>query len=588
MQITLNQPELFGEEATNALYGGNILATHGSMMGEGSYGTAINDMGVTDLRYPGGSLTEYYFDIKHPDAAIATNAVTGEQTNFIPISEFMTCAANEGQEVDIVIPTRDQLSVETDANGNRLPGVDEAALRNFVHDVVTGTYGNAHVTDFELGNEYWGSGEMNSVEYGRLAAKMSTVIKDELNSISESSNIDTTSTQVLVQMGENYGHSHLSAEYQGWDSQDTIDDLLLKYPNSDISSDNINGNGQVNWAEVNNELVQMNFDTPEEKGAIDGIIAHVYSRGAENDNSKFYNLDTIDHTWLQDAGFENLDVHVTEWNQKATNELDPSKNYGLVQSHEMLNIMESLMAHGVSAADVWPLIQNTSSTLSEGMNYSGKTVAGEMFTMMSENIPGKTMMDFTPGGDRETQIESQDVHIHGFVGHNDATFYIASVADQESVTNVDFSELIQSFDTMGIKILGVASGQNPGDTRSQADVQTVNSDTAFKDGILTANLDPREIMQVVIHNFEPTDTFAEALPMTNDSTANPDTPIEGIANPDTHDDLPDISYSNDVADNGDTVNQDLPNQDTPVTDDSGGGMGFAAGLLPILALFAFI
>ena len=159
------------------MFGGNLLASRGVLTCPGSYDEAINGLGVTGLRYPGGSLTERYFDITNPDATTQTNPITGETTDFIPISEFLSYANINGQAVTIAIPTRSQLS-QPDENGDRLSDLREAELRDFVHDVATGVYGEAKIVAIEIGNEYWGSGLMNAVEYGRLSSEMALVVDD--------------------------------------------------------------------------------------------------------------------------------------------------------------------------------------------------------------------------------------------------------------------------------------------------------------------------------------------------------------------------------------------------------------------------
>lgn len=89
----------------------------------------------------------------------------------------------------------------------------------------SGTYGAAEIAGVEIGNEYWGSGEMTSVEYGRLAAEMSRIVDDELRLVAEHFGVETNSVGVLVQMGHNYGSSRLSDAYDGWEKQAILDDL---------------------------------------------------------------------------------------------------------------------------------------------------------------------------------------------------------------------------------------------------------------------------------------------------------------------------------------------------------------------------
>jgi hypothetical protein len=65
-------------------------------------------------------------------------------------------------------------------------------LRDFVYDLITGVYGDADIVSIEVGNEYWGSGGMNAVEYGHIAAEMAFVIHDELVLINQELGIDTS------------------------------------------------------------------------------------------------------------------------------------------------------------------------------------------------------------------------------------------------------------------------------------------------------------------------------------------------------------------------------------------------------------
>lgn len=172
------------------------------------------------------------------------------------------------------MPTRDQLSDATDFNGNRVPDIDETVLRGFIRDVATGLYGDSKgLVSWEIGNEYWGSGRMNAVEYGRVASEMVVIIQDEMRSITEERGDFKEYLGALVQIGNNYGDYNLETEYDGLLSVDVIDDLLAKHPQADISYENIRDSGVVNWTEVTNELIIMAFDTPKESDDLKGLAA---------------------------------------------------------------------------------------------------------------------------------------------------------------------------------------------------------------------------------------------------------------------------------------------------------------------------
>lgn len=561
-------PEGFfeGLAATEGLFGGNLLASRGTLTGPGSYDEAVNGLGVTGLRYPGGALTENYFDITNPDATTATSNITGETIDFIPISEFLSFANANGQEVTIVIPTYCQCG-EDDENGNRLSNVHEANLREFVHDLASGVYGEAPIVAIEIGNEYWGSGLMNAVEYGRLSSEMALVIDDELQAVTEEYGIATDQIGVLVQAGFNFGTSKISNDYVGWDSHEVIDDLVAKHPAADLSYDNIRGNGNVNWSEVNNELIIMSFDTPEKMAAVHGVLGHIYTNGVESDDNGNYQLDTMTNSWLEKEGFEDLRIHITEWNQKSTGGLDRDEDYGLFQAHEMLEIVENMMAAEVDQAYVWPLIQNTANPLSVGMEYTGPTAPGEMFSMMSENLPGKVAIDFTPGGARDTEYEGDTVDVHAFAGRGDMVFYIASTSSETAITDIDLSNLVAGYDAMDISVLGVMPGENPGNTRSNVDVQQLEAEDIFQNGILEVDLDEGEIMQVIIRGIQPTEAFAPTLDAIEDAELG-DLPMVPIDEP--------------------VVPIDEPEDFDDDSDGMFGDLTFLLGLLPMLALLSLV
>ncbi|ANT63218.1 hypothetical protein AYJ57_22330 (plasmid) [Salipiger sp. CCB-MM3] len=552
-----------------ALFGGNILAPRGEMTGTGSYAEAVSQLGVTGLRYPGGSLTEYYFDLADPDATLASHAMTGAETTFIPLSEFMGYAAQTGHAVTIVLPTRDQLSDVRDETGNRLPDIDEEVLRDFVHDLASGGYGAAEIAALEIGNEYWGSGEMTAVEYGRLATDMAEIIADELALVAEVQGIDTSGIRVLAQMGQNYGFSNLSESYEGWDAEEVIADLTALYPNAGLSEANIRGSGEVNWSEVTNALVQMGFETEAERDALDGIVTHVYARGTEA--SRSYALETIQNTWLEHAGFEHLEIHVTEWNFKSTQGLDRASDYGLFQAQEMLQIVEEFILAGVDQAHVWPLIQNTANALSTGFTFEAATVPGEMFAMMASALPGKTLLDFVAGDD-DTDAEAGAVTVHAFAGSGEMVLYLMSQSDAASVSDLDLSGLVSGFGAMEITVLGVAEGEAVGDTGSVPDVQSLNAEEVYADGVLEVDLDPREIMQVVIRDLQPSEAFAPVLAEIDGSAAEE---IEAAVSLDML--LPET-----------LVEEDAPEPEEEEGDAGGwGSFGMMLALLPLAGLLGF-
>ncbi|MEM6303561.1 MAG: type I secretion protein [Pseudomonadota bacterium] len=577
--MSLTQPEVvFGSQATAGLFGGNILADRGELLGN-SYDAAVDDLGITTLRFPGGSLTEYLFDIRFPDAPTAFDVRFDEVKQMIGLSEFMSYAEQQGAPVTIVIPTQTQLSDAVDAGGNRLPDIQEGALRQFVQDVAGGRYGDVEVRAFEVGNEYWGSGQMNAAEYGRLAAEMSMIVDDAL------AEIGMQDVDVLVQKGQNFSFSELSAEYEGVSTPDALADINARF-GLDLGGEAVFGSGRINWTHVNNEIILNEFDTEAERAAIDGVIAHVYSRGADAPNTRVFDLNNINETWR--AEMPELDVYVTEWNLKSTSNLDLNSDYGLFQAHEMLNMVEVFMRLDVTEANVWPLIQNTSNALSNGFTYTDATIGGEMFAMMAETLPGKVLLDFAPAEARVTEAAVGDVAVHAFAGEQELALYLVNTQREDStMTDVDISGLIETFGAADVTLLGVAAGDAPGSNRSSAEVRELAAGQVIQDGFISADLMPGEIMQVVFNDVTPTEDFQPIWQTANDP-ARRDAPRE-----DTRDVAP--ADPNDPGDDGSII-PTVPVTDRPVPEDepeeddplglvaTGADLGLGMAVLPLLLL----
>ncbi|SIS75374.1 hypothetical protein SAMN05421759_1032 [Roseivivax lentus] len=599
--VSLAVPQALDATFTEAHFGGNILASRDELSEETGFADLVEDLGVTSLRYPGGSLTENYFDITDPDAEIVVNE-GGQECSFIALSDFMAFAASEGLSVVIVLPTRDFLSEETDANGDRYVDLDEEALRGFVNDVVSGVYGDATIDAFEIGNEYWGSGEMSSVEYGRLAAEMTRIIDDELAQMADA-HPEAEEIDLIVQSGYNYNYASLTDDYAEYPTAEEVVAALHEDYGTSFGDEIIGSSGSVNWTLVANELILQSFETEEAKEAVDGVVTHLYSKGSVNPANRTFQLDMVDQTWGEE--FEDIDIYVTEWNQAGNSgHYDREEDYGLYQSHEMLNTLEEMVYMGVDQAQVWPLLQNTANALCEGFTYDELTAPGEMFSMMAESLPGKAILDFDETS-RETEAEGENADVHGFYGDGEVVFFIASIADETAVEEIDLSSMFTSISSATITVLGVAEEQSPGDNSSDAVLTEIPLEEVFQDGVLVAELKPGEIMHVVVDAFEPTEDFDEVM---QEVDADPQNVVPA---PEPAADLPEPMVA-DAADDRNTITADdvdaLMGAGSAVTqaadddadqdddrdrdeDGDGGGDGGGMGdmgfvlLLPLLALF---
>lgn len=561
--LTLSVKDILSQEYSDQHFGANILAIRDGLGDDGTYDEAADTLNIDQIRYPGGSLTERYFDIRDPDDAIKTDYITGEDIDFLPFSEFMQFAEATDRSALIVLPTRHEFGLAADANGDRYASVDEDALRGFIRDTLDGVYGSPKIAGFELGNEYWDSGQMTSVEYGRVASKMATIVKDEITNHPDYQEL-FTDTEVLVQMGHNYGYAELDSQYDGT-PEEQLDQFLADY-GLDLDVDVTYSNGEVAWPRLANELLLREFETQEEIDSVDGVVAHLYSRGEDNISSRYFPLNTIKATWLEDN--PDLEVKITEWNIR-NRDRDPDEDYGLTQAHEMLELLEAMSHVDATGAYIYPVQQHSPASLAGDEDDPQEKISGIFFNMLQDSLPG-TRPVVLEGADRyQTEISDGDTEIHSFAGQDKLVFYINSVNATETLeTQFDTFDLFTDAASIEAVKLGVAPGDLPGSGNSTPVQTTLAAEDVYQDGILSATLAPQEVLQVTVYSPEYTAIFQQQLDETTMETSGEDTDFG----------IPMIDQSVEGSDQVEVISESVTD------DDDDFGIGALLGALPLLLL----
>jgi hypothetical protein len=572
MVLRLNAVSQDQNAVAETTFGGNFLFNRDELGDVPSNFNALaNDLGVESLRYPGGAITEFMFDLEDPNSTIGYN-INGEEQELVGLDDFMSYAESEGKSVTIVLPTRYFLSEHSDLNGDRFSHFDESVVRGFIRDVVEGEYGNAKIDAFEIGNEYWGSGGMTSVEYGRLASKVAAIVDDELEKLEGTADW-VQDTDIVVQAGTNYNFSNLSERYPDIKDGDEIIAQLEKDYGLKLSENALRFDGTVNWTAVNNELLLDKFDLPEEIEAVDAVTNHLYTRSHDPAEQQEFALGTISKYW--EPHFAGIKTYITEYNQKSNSGEFDDNDFGLKNAHELLNIVEDLTEHGVDQAHVWPLTQWSKNALARGNEYDKLSPTGEMFKMMNEELTGLRSIQFESAKGRETEAATEDnsMNVHAFAGEGKMVLYIASNSDQNISEDVDLSNLMTGSYDIDVTVLGVEDGELAGSKNATATIEERETDFVIEDGIVQADLNPHEIMQIVIEMPDWTPEMEQIL----------------------------ATFENeDVAPLGETSEDLLPLIDVeepPMEPDDGQeeedggfdafeGLEFLLGLLPLLALFA--
>lgn len=505
MPFTLSIESVEGPSFTAAHFGGNLLATRDVVGEDGTFPDTAATLGIAHLRYPGGALTEECACIYEADRLSDPPREDDEDPVQTSVTDMFRYASEAGIALTIVLPTRDFLTDDTDAHGHRFAAVDETAVRNFIADIANGNFGPAPtIQAFEIGNEYWGSGEMTTLEYGRLASEMALIIDDEMSRHPESPQF--ADTDILVQMGTNNGQSNLSDLFEGTGTEQ-LASVNEMFGLSLSEADYIYSSGEVAWSKVNNAILVDQFDTEAERAAVDGVVAHIYSRGEDVPGSRTFELSQIEDTWLDQM--PELKIYATEWNLKRTVGETREEEFGLKQAHEMLNIVEAFHWGGVDAAHVWALQLNSRTALAEVEGDAEIRIAGEMFRLMNDVLPGTRPLALAGSEGRETEVQGTTADVHSFYAQDRLVTFIASTSDGTEEQIVDFNNLVVDPGQVTITRLGVAEGENPTFTSAEPRITQEDADTLLDDGILIADLAPREILMIEMTNPVYTDAVLE-------------------------------------------------------------------------------
>lgn len=344
-------------------------------------------------------------------------------------------------------------------------------------------------------------------------------------------------------------------------------------------------------------MILSEFDTAAEQQAVDGVAVHVYSRGQVNESQRSFFLNETDESWgevIPDA-----QIAVTEWNTAGnTGSLDRNTDYGLHQSHEMLNVMEEFLRYDVGHAHVWPLIQNTPNTLSVDDGQGDLSPGGAMFDMMQDAMPGKSAIDLTPEAGADTEAEEDGVAVHAFWEPDELLFYVAATEAGGADTSVDFSGLVSDTGRVEILHLGVADGDAIGSNRSDAVVET-RDPAALMDGTnLNVAMGEGEILQVRMFGFTPSRDFQsliseeapEALPdvLIDPFVEDGEAPDETVEDTEVAEEVAELPFAT-VPFNEAEFEEAQAAEDAEEGESDGGelaGMGDLVAALPFLGLLA--
>lgn len=458
----------------------NILDSSGSTVSP-NFDAAMRELGVQTFRYPGGTLTERFFNIEtafdqiNPTISGASGAFDPDRTEPLQPATLSVIGALDYADanhlsISIVMPTYRFLGTIADAQGHRAEAVDVRSVTTFVTSLLTEAANRGvPVAALELGNEWWADNRnelgtiMSPVEYGRIASRLATVIQDAIDGFRASyrPTANWSEPDIVVQTGPGgAAERYLPTGY-------------------------IAPSGHSGPFVSATELIFREFEQLAERTAIDGTVTHRYLTGsvANADGWAYKPFDTFEKLALKSSGFGELDRYVTEWNVAARNDSE----LGARHAGALVSLFAEMISAGVDHANIWTIQQNNASRLASnagfaGEGYGGLTFGGEVFRLMQKALPGLAL---APVSDN-----AADVRTYAFADSQRVVLYLINDSSLSKTISLDINSIAPGAHYGSAVLLG-------NQDQPSAPVLNIISGSSLLVGSVTRlTLDPNEVAQI--------------------------------------------------------------------------------------------
>lgn len=454
----------------------------------------VEKLGITNLRFPGGSATEHYFDMAQPNASISS---FDPEQELLPMDLMFEQAGKSELSVSIVVPTKQAFSQSAaeamlaGSYGGRQEIKEKYfnELREFIGMSISEAKKNGvPISAIEIGNEFWGAGQMTANEYGFLASQILPFIEKVINDLGEA-------VPALIIQG-------ISAASEKYSPKDPIDLFINadEHPSSiKTKSEMVAEFGEempTGWVSVNvlgqgsaydqiSDLADNVNANQNAANLVSGIVGHYYIRGGFSDVDAgkeffFSQLSRLENLLDRSEDLPQVSFHITEWNANAAN---AENNRGLQHSAMMVEMFYEQLTHGVDTSQIWPLTFDKSQgiTLTD-IEQRNLTIAGETFGLMRETLVGLTpIVDWS--------IDNR-VDVHGFGDEDEYVFVISERSGFEQLdANFDFSGFLGEGNYFA-RVVNLSDGDSGGADHRAAPILEYVQSKITSDGLAEVDLDP--------------------------------------------------------------------------------------------------
>ncbi|PTX57416.1 hypothetical protein C8N43_2083 [Litoreibacter ponti] len=418
----------------------------------------LSELQPSVLRFPGGSATEYAF----ADGAFSTGdweatSLPGEfgvQKVGTPLSQYFEIAGQINAEAQLVIPTR--VAFVQSAGQALMEGTYgarqeltseyfENVIAFIEQSLVEAAANSVTISRFELGNEFWGSGEMTASEYGFLASRLATFLNDRypdvelLTQVTSSSNRFSQRNDTSV-----YLEPDGRGDFNVWLASEVGEDVPDGWIVREMP-------GQGNAAEQTRDIADQILAHPGALDAISGILEHVYFEDgfAGIDEERNYSLYSIYNRFIEQVGVDEIDYYITEWSPRnprnSNDDLNLGNANGLHLAHTTIEAFFELASAGVDGANFWPLTFGNPRAQDRTLidtEENDLTFSGVAFQWLRESTLGmETQADYEVAG---------EIDIHTFRGEDTYTLFVGErsgvdrLLESDSAIQLDFQDVVSS------------------------------------------------------------------------------------------------------------------------------------------------
>jgi hypothetical protein len=478
----------------------------------------VMDLGAISLRFPGGSATEFYFDMANPNASVSSYDPAETLT---PMDAFFERAAEVGVDATIVIPTRLAFGVTAGAamidgtysTRQDLSAAYVAELEQFVRQAVE--YARLHgvqINAFEIGNEFWGSGQMTATEYGWVAGQVSVLLDQILEDEAYFSQIGVQSTSAASKIFSSRNDVSVYVDLSG--PQEvflTAAEAEAAFSAAELASwTQVTLDGQGTAAMQVTQIVASVNAVSGAADAIGAVVQHSYETGGFDavdggKDFKYSQFQAFADLLDRSGDSPELDFHMTEWN---TRSYGAEHNRGLQNASMMIENFYEMVTNSIDAAQIWPLSFDRAQALSLVDNDEDDlAIAGEMFALMSESLVGlDPILDWSVSG---------VIDVHGFASDTTTVLFVSerSGARTDDVT-LDLSAILDG-DYHYVTVTQLWDGGAGGDDANAEPVLTESSRLLSDADTLVFDIDAWANVRIVLEE----DPLSAVGPVAPSSTA---------------------------------------------------------------------